>query len=297
MPTTESRATLGVNITFFILTWIAISLRVLVRAGMLRNFGSDDWMMLATQLFFTAYLIAQLGGIVYGTGQHLWDLESWRAERGMHYWYFCEIFYIISTSLLKVAIGMFLLRVATNKIHVWIVRMIMILASVFGFAFFFVIVFQCYPISDWWSLDPHQKHCIKPDIVVGLTYGVSGLNVIADWTLGILPAFIVKDLQMSKRQKRLVAIILSFAAIGSTATIIRLPYVGSLSQTFDGSNGDFLCGHSSTLHSLTSTLTKFCSQFRRRSNLDHRRNGRRHHSRMCSNSSPPHAPRIRTSRY
>ena len=119
--------------------------------------------------------------------------------------------------------------------------MIMILAAVFGFAFLFVIIFQCWPISDWWSLDPTQKHCIKPDIVIGLTYGVSGLNVIADWTLGILPAFIVKDLQMSVRQKRLVAIILSFAAVGSTATIVRLPYVGSLAQSFDGSNGDFLC--------------------------------------------------------
>ncbi|EME85190.1 uncharacterized protein MYCFIDRAFT_119694, partial [Pseudocercospora fijiensis CIRAD86] len=207
---------------------------------MLRNFGADDWTMLATQLLFSAYLTAQLIGVAYGTGQHLEDLIPWRAERALKAWYFCEIFYVCSTSFLKVSIGLFLLRVATNKIHIWIVRMIMILAAVFGFAFLFVVIFQCWPISDWWSLDPTQKHCIKPDIVIGLTYGVSGLNVIADWTLGILPAFIVKDLQMSVRQKRLVAIILSFAAVGSTATIVRLPYVGSLAQSFDGSEGDFL---------------------------------------------------------
>lgn len=157
------------------------------------------------------------------------------------FWYFCEIFYVLSTAALKVAIGLFLLRVANQRIHILIIYTIMILATVFGGAFFFVIVFQCWPISDWWDLNPAHKNCINPDIVIGLTYGVSALNIIADWTLGLLPIFIVKDLQMSSRQKRLVSAILAFAAIGSTATIVRLPYIGSLKESFEGWNGDFLC--------------------------------------------------------
>lgn len=40
--------------------------------------------MLSALLFFTAYLIAQLGGVVYGTGEHLYDLKPWRAERALH---------------------------------------------------------------------------------------------------------------------------------------------------------------------------------------------------------------------
>jgi hypothetical protein len=46
---------------------------------------------------------------------------------------------------------------------------------------------------------------------------------------------------MPKSQKRMVAGLLSFAAMGSTATIVRLPYIQSLSQSFDGREGDFLC--------------------------------------------------------
>lgn len=117
----------------------------------------------------------------------------------------------------------------------------MILSGILGFAFSFVIIFQCWPISDWWGLDPTQKRCINPTVIIGLTYAVSGLNVIADWSLGILPIFVVKDLQMSRRQKKLVSGILAFAAIGSTATIVRLPYIGSLEESFAGSDGDFLC--------------------------------------------------------
>lgn len=124
----------------------------------------------------------------------------------------------------------------------------MILSAILGFAFSFVLVFQCWPVSDWWSLDPTQKHCINPTVVIGLTYAVSGLNVIADWSLGILPIFVVKDLQMSTRQKKMVSGILAFAAIGSTATIVRLPYIGSLEESFDGSDGDFLCKSLMMIH-------------------------------------------------
>lgn len=35
------KAVLGVNIAFFALSWITVSLRVVVRVGMLRAFGSD----------------------------------------------------------------------------------------------------------------------------------------------------------------------------------------------------------------------------------------------------------------
>lgn len=73
----------GVGIAFFVLTWIAVGLRIFVRAGMIKSFGRDDWTMLGTQLLNTAYLASQLGGLVYGTGRHLEDLEPERAEKAL----------------------------------------------------------------------------------------------------------------------------------------------------------------------------------------------------------------------
>ena len=74
---------LVVAIMALVLTWLAVSLRVYVRAGMLRNFGSDDWAMVVTQFLFTVYLSCQIGGVAYGTGRHLKDLEPWRAEKAL----------------------------------------------------------------------------------------------------------------------------------------------------------------------------------------------------------------------
>lgn len=83
MADSKADQVLAVGIIFFVLSWIAVGLRIFVRAGMLKSFKSDDWTMLACQLLFTAYLICQLGGVVYGTGQHLVDLERHNAERAM----------------------------------------------------------------------------------------------------------------------------------------------------------------------------------------------------------------------
>jgi hypothetical protein len=37
----QRKVVLGVNVAFFILTWITVGLRMVVRVGMLRAFGSD----------------------------------------------------------------------------------------------------------------------------------------------------------------------------------------------------------------------------------------------------------------
>lgn len=159
----------------------------------------------------------------------------------VQFWFFCEVFYILATVAMKVAIGLFILRVATKPLHIWIVRIVMAATVVFGGAFDFIVVFQCWPIRSFWTLNPNDGHCISVNILMGLTYGISALNVVADWTFAILPAFVVKDLQMSRRQKGMVAGILALAALGSTATVVRLPYIYTLAESYLGWNGDFLC--------------------------------------------------------
>lgn len=117
----------------------------------------------------------------------------------------------------------------------------MALTILFGPILFFVFTFQCAPVSAFWSLEPANGKCLNTTVLVGLVFAISGLNVVADWTFGLLPFWIVKDLQIPLRQKRLVIGLLAFAAIGSTATCVRLPYVMALKDSGKGREGDFLC--------------------------------------------------------
>jgi hypothetical protein len=181
---------------------------------MVKSFGLDDQLMVVTLFFFTAYLACQLGGAIHGSGQRRDTLTRESAQTAMRYWFFCEVFYTISTSVLKIAVGFFLLRITIVKIHIWIIRTIMIIAAFLGTAYTFLVIFQCSPISVWWDLDPdHNGTCLSASLVVIFTYVVSGLNSFADWTFGILPIFIVKDLQMKKRAKVIVSGVIGLAAM------------------------------------------------------------------------------------
>jgi hypothetical protein len=184
------------------------------RIFMVKSFGRDDQAMVITLIFFTAYLICQIGGASYGTGQHRANITDENASKAFRFWWFCEVFYTLSTSMLKIAVGLFLLRITIVPLHIWIIRIIMMVAAFLGVAYTLLVIFQCQPISFWWDLSSEQNGtCLSASLVMIFTFVVSGLNSFADWTFGILPIFIVKDLQMKKRAKVLVSSIIGLAAM------------------------------------------------------------------------------------
>lgn len=260
----QSGSVWAVAITFSILTWTTLLLRVYVRAGTIGKFWWDDWAAVAAQVLFTGYLICQFGGVVFGTGRRLSIITyanattalKVRNERrlmsgkqiivsltfpSLQFWFWCEVWYALAGAACKVSICLSLLRVTVNRIHTWIIYGLMLWSIALGMAFFLGVIFQCIPASDWWDLNPAHKRCLPVHIITSLIYTVSALNVACDWTLGIFPFLIVKDLQIPWAQKVQVASILAFGALASTATCIRIAYLPSLENTYLGWNGDFLC--------------------------------------------------------
>lgn len=129
------------------------------------------------------------------------------------------------------------MRVAVVTLHIWILRIIMVGVCICGTGYFFMAIFQCHPPSAWWTDSPRAPDkCWEDRIVLGMDLAASIINCGGDWVLGILPIFMVKSLNMRRRTKILVACLLSFAAVGSTATFIRIFFLPKL---LDGK--DFLC--------------------------------------------------------
>lgn len=98
----------------------------------------------------------------------------------------------------------------------------------FGIVYFFLVLFQCTPISEFWVNHPASGKCIAKGPTLGLTYSLAAVNAMADWVLGILPFFIVRGMNMDFKTKMSVIAILAFAAVGSTGTIVRMFYLHTL---------------------------------------------------------------------
>ena len=168
---------------------------------------------------------------MHGAGRHIWDVEPQDVEKALQvrfstsparipivltipqFWYLAELFYVLCNCMLKIALGIFLLRVALKKAHIWIIRVVMLGTVVFGTTYFFLMLLQCNPISQFWMVSPGSSKCMNPKIITYTTYAASGVTALADWTFGILPIFIVWDLKMPRKSKIMVAGILAFGAM------------------------------------------------------------------------------------
>lgn len=71
----------------------------------------------------------------------------------------------------------------------------------------FIVVFvQCRPFAASWT---GQGKCISVDVIIIPTYVFSAANILVDWVVAILPAFIVWNLQLRRKLK-----LLSFGILG-----------------------------------------------------------------------------------
>lgn len=156
---------------------------------------------------------------------------------------------------LKASIGVFLLRIAVARPHKIIIWSVIIVHEVYSVFFFFLFVLQCRPAAYFWTkYTGGSGTCVNPKLTVDAFYGYSAISCAGDWILGIIPIFIVWNLQMNVRTKVSVACILAVGAMydppsessepsinanetfsASSATIIRMPYIRGMSNI-----GDFL---------------------------------------------------------
>lgn len=115
---------------------------------------------------------------------------------------------------LKLSIGVMLLRIAVARVHKIIVWVVVIVIEVYGAFYFFLFVLQCRPSAYFWTQYTGGKGtCIDPTVTVDATYAYSAISCWADWTLAIIPVFIVWGLQMNVRTKIGLSFILAMAAV------------------------------------------------------------------------------------
>ncbi|KAI4912251.1 uncharacterized protein J4E92_010102 [Alternaria infectoria] len=216
---------LAVNIAFVTTAVLACCLRIYVRLCMVKAFGRDDYLMVLATLFFISYTTSSCIGIHYGTGKHHRDLPIEGVQNAKHAWYFCYLFYSISMICSKLSIGFLLLRISIRKLHTWIIYSAMCVSIIAGGTFFFVCLFQCYPISYMWDRTSQEGKCVDNTVITALGYVYSIFSIITDFTFAIIPGFLVWHLQLKRRTKVALIPLITMGCIASAAVIARMPFV------------------------------------------------------------------------
>lgn len=112
----------------------------------------------------------------------------------------------------KISIAMSLLRLTFRKIHNVVLWSVIAVTIAVGFAFWFVLLLQCNPISHFWNRFG-EGTCINVNITLLMAYIYSVTAAVSDFTMGILPIALVRKLHMNGHTKWALAGILSMGCV------------------------------------------------------------------------------------
>lgn len=210
--------------TFFALAAVTLLLRCYVRLRIAKAFGLDDWFMVVSTIFYALNTSSCLAGVKYGTGQHYWNLQPADLSVATMFWWYCYLSYAWSMIFSKASIAVFLMRITPNRSHRLVIYCALGVSIFCGLVFFFVALFQCTPVSYFWTRTGPGS-CISIDIIINVVYAYSALSIVTDFTFTLLPVYLVWNLQMDRRVKFALIPILSMGCVASCAVAVRMAYL------------------------------------------------------------------------
>ena len=143
--------------------------------------------------------------------------------RCAEYMLYSQVLYGVSMPLIKASVVFTLVRITTKRMYRWLLYAMQFMATVMAVVGILASLLYCRPVKAYWN--PLLGTCGNFMVVVNIGYAWTAVGIITDWMCAIIPYFIVRNLQMSRRSKTTVMIILGLGAIASTATIVRAPYL------------------------------------------------------------------------
>ncbi|KAF3356324.1 hypothetical protein VdG1_06418 [Verticillium dahliae VDG1] len=224
---------------FHVIALTTIALRIYARVWVIRNPGADDWVMLlcaACAMGGWSIFIIQAH---YGLGKHQDTIETPDFKIFQHAGFWQSIISAAGALMwLKISIALNLLRLSQNKWYTWSLWATIGLTAIYCIGGMFPFFLRCRPMAGFWDKS------LKPDcydIQLFITFGIinTAFNIFTDVVLATLPIPIIWNLQMKRRVRLSVIVILSLGyfavAMGIVKAIYQIAYGSNPDKTFEQS--------------------------------------------------------------
>ncbi|KAF4631238.1 hypothetical protein G7Y89_g6889 [Cudoniella acicularis] len=224
-PATRGWANVYVNIVLYPLVFIAIAIRVYTRLRISRSFGLDDWFIVVALLPTTAFMVMSLlTEQKFGWNRHVWDVPLDQLVLGMKIIISTQVLFSVASAFVKCSMLTLVYRVVNKGSsrfpQVVIAAIVLVLAQ--ASLFCFMVVFQCRPISAYWTpVFGPQPNCINQSLHLLIA---SIINTMTDLLTVLLPIPTVWRLQMPIQQQIIVIMLFSAGLLSTAAGGVRTYY-------------------------------------------------------------------------
>ncbi|KKY16107.1 putative polytopic membrane protein [Diplodia seriata] len=222
----------NVAITLLVISWIVVCLRCGVRLFLVKAFGVDDWLMLCCQIIYTIWGICLLLGAKAGMGHHMASLTPENIVLALKFFYACGGLYTFTTMLVKIAVGVFLLRVIVNPVQKYVIWGTLAVSS--GYGVFMVVgsLLQCNPPAKFWN-PSLEGSCSNKTGGVWTGYLHAAISASVDFILAGIPFFMLRHSNLGWKKRVAIYLIMSLGSFAAITTLIRVRTIDDLSKSGD----------------------------------------------------------------
>lgn len=221
-----------VTIFMTALSSIVVCLRFYVRITV-TSFSFEDWLMLAGWLVNLGHNASIIVLAHCGIGSHD-DIITVGMMYKMGLWTIIwQFLYVLDGALIKSSIIWTMLRLAkdTKKIYRQILWALFALAWIVWQISWPMAIFQCKPVSAAWG---EPGDCTSgQQVILNGSYFVSSANIFTDISTALVPAFLLRHIQIPKKAKIATVGILSLGVFAGVATAIRIGYTWAYTTPVD----------------------------------------------------------------
>ncbi|KAH8779056.1 integral membrane protein [Hyaloscypha finlandica] len=203
-----------------------VSLRIYVRACMMRQIEKEDWACVAAGILAAMYFVLGIFMGHFGGGHHIWEVTEEAFVKYQKVQYADAILYGPTAYLTKVTLLLILARTLTPYKRI----MALIWGSMGAMLAFYIFVAIlkiriCTPIDLFW--DPNvQGSCWNEHLIL---IADTVMSVVSDLVILALPMPLLWSMQMPVKKKLGIAALLGAGGVATATSIVRLVLIfGSL---------------------------------------------------------------------
>jgi hypothetical protein len=196
----ELKATnIALMVTTATLVLLRFAQKLLTRAE--GRICADDYLILATLLIGPpSTIVIDRGLIPNGLGRDTWTLGFDQVTAFGKYFYWVEILYFAQLSVLKLAFLFFYKRIFPGRTIQKLIWATILFNILYGISFVIVAVFQCRPISYYWTTwdGEHTGTCIN---INALVWANAAISIAFDFWMLAIPLSQLIHLKLSWSKK------------------------------------------------------------------------------------------------
>lgn len=202
----------------------------------LKNFGTDDWLMLTALILYISTTIAETFSATNGGGRHLYYLKPAQVEFVTKVTWIENPLGIMALAIAKMSVAFLILRLIgpSTRWRKWSLYLSIGLTFTIGALACILTFAQCNPPRALWEPTkvPDAK-CWKPKVQSDFAIFTGAYYTFIDMFLALLPITFVWNLNLKPQRKVALSMLLSLGIFAGICSAVKVGYLHELSSRAD----------------------------------------------------------------